>query len=108
TSPLEFDARIKAVTQFLALPQARQLASANKRVSNILQKSPLTSGSAINTQLLTDPAELALAQALSAVTAKVEPWLAESNFTEALVALAELQEVVDAFFERVMVNVDDP
>jgi len=108
TSPLEFDARIKAVKQFLTLPQARQLASANKRVSNILLKTPLSAGGSMNPQLLSDPAERALAEALTAVSAKVEPWLNTNNFAAALVSLAELQEVVDAFFEQVMVNVDDP
>jgi glycyl-tRNA synthetase beta chain len=38
---------------------------------------------------------------------KLEPFFAEGRYQEALVELAELREVIDAFFEKVMVNVED-
>ena len=37
-SPLDFDARLKALSMFLALPEAGSLTAANKRISNILRK----------------------------------------------------------------------
>ena len=107
-SPLEFDARIKAVSHFVTLPQAQALAAANKRVSNILQKSSIPAGTEIVSARLTDAAERALAERLEAVQKRVEPLLKQSDFTPALAAMAELQPVVDAFFDQVMVNVDDP
>jgi glycyl-tRNA synthetase beta chain len=107
-SPLEFDARIKAVNNFVTLPQAQALAAANKRVSNILQKSSVKAGASVDTGRLTEAAERALADSLSAVQARVDPLLRASDFTPALAAMAELQPVIDAFFDKVMVNVDDP
>ena len=38
-SPLDFDARIRALQQFLQLDDAPSLAAANKRIANILRKS---------------------------------------------------------------------
>lgn len=106
-SPLEFDARIKAVNHFVTLPQAQALAAANKRVSNILQKSSLPVGATVVSARLTEAAERALAERLEAVQKRAEPLLKQSDFTPALAAMAELQPVVDAFFDQVMVNVDD-
>ena len=37
---------------------------------------------------------------------KLEPYFAEGRYQEALVELAELRDVIDAFFEKVMVNVE--
>jgi glycyl-tRNA synthetase beta chain len=107
-SPLEFNARIKAVSHFVSLPQAHALAAANKRVSNILQKSAVKPGTSIDATKLGEAAERALADSLRSVQARVDPLLKKSDFTPALAAMAELQPVVDAFFDKVMVNVDDP
>ena len=38
---------------------------------------------------------------------RLEPYFAEGRYQEALVELAELRDVIDAFFEKVMVNVED-
>ena len=54
-----------------------------------------------------DPAERALDAALADVLAAVGPLLASHRYTEALAAMAELQPQVDAFFDQVMVNVED-
>lgn len=106
-SPLEFDARIKAVSNFVALPQAQALAAANKRVSNILQKASVKAGAAVDTAKLQEAAEQALAKAVQDVQTRVEPLLRQNDFTPALAAMAELQAAVDTFFDKVMVNVDD-
>lgn len=106
-SPLEFDARIEAVSNFVALPQAQALAAANKRVSNILQKASVKAGAAVDTAKLQEAAEQALAKAVQDVQTRVEPLLRQNDFTPALAAMAELQAAVDTFFDKVMVNVDD-
>src|SRR5690606_13226259 len=80
-SPLEFDARIKAVSNFVALPQAQALAAANKRVSNILQKSSVKADAAVDSAKLQEPAEQALAQAVQDVQTRVEPLLKQNDFT---------------------------
>ena len=38
-SPLDFDARLRALLGFLALPEAASLAAANRRIANLLSKS---------------------------------------------------------------------
>ncbi|HTR00225.1 MAG TPA: glycine--tRNA ligase subunit beta [Candidatus Acidoferrum sp.] len=107
SSPLLFDARIKAVSHFVKLPAAQALAAANKRVSNILQKSDPASVNAMSTALLKEPAERALYNSLSELLTVTSPLLVSHRYTEALAAMASLQSPVDAFFNEVMVNVDD-
>ena len=106
-SPLEFDARIKGVNHFRSLPQARALAEANKRVSNLLQKSVDPVPETIDTALFQEKAENDLAAALEIQMSAVLPLLERHDFTAALTDMASLQGVVDTFFEQVMVNVDD-
>jgi glycyl-tRNA synthetase beta chain len=87
------------------------LAAANKRVGNILKKSDDAAGggaTALNPALLVEPAEVALAQALQAVAPPAEAAFARADYTASLQALAALKAPVDAFFDKVMVNADDP
>ena len=107
SSPLDFDARIKAVYHFMTLPQAQALAAANKRVSNILAKSADATLPGFDLALVQEPAESALWRTLHGLRDSVEPLLAKGEYQGALVAMAALQQDVDAFFDTVMVNVDD-
>jgi glycyl-tRNA synthetase beta chain len=61
----------------------------------------------VNAATLKEPEEIALAMQVVVLRDKLEPFFAEGRYQEALVELAELREVVDAFFEKVMVNVED-
>lgn len=107
TRPLDFDARIKAVSHFGALPQAQALAAANKRVSNILAKSESATLPTFVAGLAQEPAEQALAGELAALVTLVAPELQKGNYTAALSAMAALQPAVDGFFDSVMVNVEE-
>lgn len=109
TRPADFDKRIKAVSHFVALPEAQALAAANKRVSNILAKSDMAALPAFNLALLQEDAEKALYQQLSTLkqAGGVDALLLSESYTEALSRMAALQGPVDAFFDAVMVNVDD-
>ncbi|MGA0807400.1 MAG: glycine--tRNA ligase subunit beta, partial [Pseudohongiellaceae bacterium] len=107
TRPLDFDARIKAVSHFGALPQAQALAAANKRVSNILAKSESATLPTFVAGLAQEPAEQALAGELAALVTLVTPELQKGNYTAALSAMAALQPAVDGFFDSVMVNVEE-
>ena len=101
--------RLEAVRAFAALPEATALAAANKRVGNILRKSEgVKDGSGFITDLLVEPAEIALAQALDAVAPQAQQLYAAGDYTAALKALAALKIPVDTFFEQVMVNAEDP
>ncbi|WP_277187320.1 glycine--tRNA ligase subunit beta [Caballeronia sp. BR00000012568055] len=101
-------ARLDAVREFAALPEAATLSAANKRISNILKKSEQGAPSSVNKELLVESAEKNLYAQIEAVTPRVQSTLAARNYTEALTALAALRESVDSFFNDVMVNAEDP
>ncbi|VVD72494.1 Glycine--tRNA ligase beta subunit [Pandoraea eparura] len=99
--------RLEAVRAFSALPQAEALAAANKRIGNILKKTAPPPEGVIAASLLVEPAEQALAAALDKVTPVVEAKFRAHEYAQALSALAELRDAVDAFFNEVMVMADD-
>jgi glycyl-tRNA synthetase beta chain len=107
-SPLDFDARLRALVEFLQLPDAASLAAANKRIANILRKSTETVGDAVDPDRLVDPAEQILAEQVDAIARQVEPRFAARDYTPGLQQLAALRKAVDDFFDSVMVMSDDP
>ncbi len=107
SNPLDINRRVLAVNQFSQLSPAQALAAANKRVSNILAKQEIEKTFTVDSALLKDADEIALADALDKKSAEVMPMFANHQYTEALQALADLQPVVDAFFDNIMVMVDD-
>jgi glycyl-tRNA synthetase beta chain len=100
--------RLAAVRVFATLPEAPALAAANKRVGNILKKSDDAPLVEVQTRLLVEPAEAALWAALEQVGPKAQAALAAGDLTASLQALAALKDPVDAFFDAVMVNAEDP
>ena len=107
-SPLDFDLRLRALAEFLRLPDAQSLAAANKRIANILRKAPGPVGETIDEDLLRDPAEQILGEQLVAIARMVEPKFRARQYTEALQNLAVLRKAVDEFFDSVMVMAEDP
>ena len=103
----DLEARIQAVHDFLALPEAESLAAANKRIRNILKKSKDSIPDQVDEKLLQEDAEQALFATLQEMEQTVTPLLAQKDYGAALKALAGLRETVDRFFDDVMVNVDD-
>ena len=112
-SLVDFDRRLRAVVEFGRQPEASSLAGANKRVANILRKQQEEHG-AHSVREQVDPAhfeeaaEHALAQALAAAQADTAAALGRRDYTAVLVRLAQLQAPVDAFFDHVLVNADNP
>ena len=108
TQPLDFARRLRAVQGFSRREEAAALASANKRVSNILSKQQHDGSTEVEADLLQEPAEQALYEALASRREAVMPLFAEARYSEALDALAGLREPVDTFFDQVMVMAEDP
>jgi len=104
----ELPQRLAAVRAFAVLPQAEALAAANKRVGNILKKSEGPLPPAVDAALLREPAERALAAAAEQVCPPADRLYEAGAYAESLQQLAALREPVDAFFDQVMVNADDP
>jgi glycyl-tRNA synthetase beta chain len=107
TRPRDFDLRIRAVKDFAGMKEAQALATANKRVSNILAKLDRQPSPDTDTTLLTEAAEKQLADKLDALLKEVAPLLSNQDYSKALRAMASLQKDVDRFFDEVMVNTDD-
>ncbi len=107
TRPLDFDKRVKAVNEFRVLPESVALASANKRIRNILKKAESQVADSVDKSLLQEDAEIALHKALGGLSTNVEPMFARGDYEPALKALAALREPVDTFFDKVMVMAED-
>ncbi|MFZ7142716.1 glycine--tRNA ligase subunit beta [Avibacterium avium] len=107
TRPADFDARVRAVAHFRTLDAAEALAAANKRVSNILAKAEGEIGE-IHLDRCVEPEEKALAESVLALQSEVQPLIAKGDYVAVLDKLANLRQPVDNFFEKVMVNVEDP
>lgn len=104
----DFDARIRAVDAFAALPEAAALAAANKRIANILRQAQADiSAAGVARGLLAAGAETALYEALVAAQAEAEPLIRRRDYVALLKRLAQLREPVDAFFTDVMVMAED-
>ena len=99
-------AKLEAVREFRKLPEAESLAAANKRIQNILRKSPLPAGAAY--ALLELPEEKKLQHSLTAVTSLVNDRFNAGDFKGSLTAVAGLRSDVDTFFDKVLVNAEDP
>lgn len=100
--------RLEAVRDFAALPEAASLAAANKRVGNILKKIEGDLPTELRTALLVEAAEQALATTLASVQPQADALFDQHDYAGSLKALAALKAPVDAFFDGVMVNADDP
>jgi glycyl-tRNA synthetase beta chain len=100
--------RLAAVRAFSALPEAAALAAANKRVGNILKKVEDSVDPWVDTALLKEAAEIALHDALVDVVPQADAAFITGDYSESLPTLAALRAPVDAFFDGVMVNADDP
>ena len=101
-------ARLAALREFNALPQAAQLAAANKRISNILKKTTTLIPATCSSKLLQIPAESALYQALEVATPALDTAYDKRQFVELLKTLVALSAPIDQFFADVMVMDPNP
>jgi len=97
---------LAAVRAFAQLPEAPALAAANKRIGNILKKSP-EADAHVNTALLREDAERALFDAMAQVLPQADAKFDAGDYTGSLQTLAALRAPVDAFFDGVMVNAEE-
>ncbi|MDR0184537.1 glycine--tRNA ligase subunit beta [Lysobacter arvi] len=103
----DFDRRLTAIAEFAKLPEAQALAAANKRIRNILKKVEGEVPSTLDASLFAENAERELADAVDGAIADTDPLLDSRDYVAVLGRLARLRPQVDAFFDGVMVNVDD-
>ncbi len=107
TSPLDVDQRLRGIEQFRQRPEAESLASANKRIHNILKKAEESFSDEPNQTYFNHRAERQLYDEMEVVREKMAPLLKQGEYQTALQHLASLREAVDHFFDHVMVMDED-
>lgn len=101
--------QVEAVHAFNALPEAESLAAANKRVVNILKQAQAQGETFVEAKadMLEEPAERALFDALQATSRQAASLFSQGDFTGYLKSFAVLKSPVDAFFDTVMVMAEE-
>jgi glycyl-tRNA synthetase beta chain len=101
--------RVEALSGFLGTDDGAVLLTGVKRATNIIRdeekKDGLSYAAAPDALLLRAPQEVALYEAIRKVKADTVAAINVENFAGAMRALAELRAPVDAFFDKVTVNV---
>ena len=104
--------RVEALSKFLDSDDGKNLLAGVKRASNILKieekKDNRSFNGLPNPQLLIQGEERDLHRAVSAAEANARKAVEAEDFGAAMTAIAKLRGPVDAFFDKVTVNADDP
>jgi glycyl-tRNA synthetase beta chain len=104
--------RVEALGRFLDTEDGKNLLAGYRRAANILRieekKDSRSYDTAPDIQLLRQPEELSLWEALVREGEAARAAVAEEDFEGAMLALSRLRPPVDAFFDKVTVNADDP
>jgi len=105
-------ARVEALQSFLKTDEGTNLLAGYKRAANILKaeekKDKKTFDGAPEAKLLSLPEEKALAEVLGSAETSIAADVKAEKFVEAMGVMAKLRAPVDAFFDKVKVNDDDP
>ena len=105
---MEVVRRVEAVKKFRGLPEAESLAAATKRARNILRKEKFSNVQLAKSELLVEEAEKDLARAIVDVRSKIDAHFDRRQFVDCLSTLAGMRPKVDTFFDKVLVNAEDP
>jgi glycyl-tRNA synthetase beta chain len=104
--------RVEALGKFLDTDDGKNLLAGTKRASNILaieeKKDKRTFDGAPDAGLYNLPEEKALASAIDQVKSEAGSAVQREDFATAMSAMAKLRPAVDAFFDKVKVNDDEP
>jgi len=104
--------RVEALGKFLETDDGKNLLAGTKRAANILRIEEKKDGRAYdgapNAALYDLPEENSLAKAIDQVKQDASTAIAKEDFAGAMSAIAKLRPAVDAFFDHVKVNDDDP
>lgn len=105
-------ARVEALSGFLGTDEGVNLVAAYRRAANIVRieekKDDRSFAEAVDDAALMQDEERTLHTALEAVGHDASDALQREDFAAAMAALSRLRAPVDAFFDKVTVNADDP
>jgi glycyl-tRNA synthetase beta chain len=104
--------RVEALGKFLDTDDGKNLLAGTKRAANILRIEEKKDGKAYDgapdAVLYSLAEEKTLAKAIDQVKAEASAAVAQEDFGGAMSVIAKLRPAVDAFFDKVKVNDDDP
>jgi glycyl-tRNA synthetase beta chain len=104
--------RVEALGKFLDSDDGKNLLAGTKRASNILsieeKRDKRTFDGAADAGLYNLPEEKALAKAIDEVKSEASAAVQKEDFAAAMSVMAKLRPAVDAFFDKVKVNDDEP
>jgi glycyl-tRNA synthetase beta chain len=99
--------RLDALSSIVGRPDFAPLATAFKRVTNIVQKQAKEVTGEVDPRRLVEAPERSLYQAFSSARSEVQRRVAKDDFVGALGAITALKPAIDAFFDKVMVMAED-
>src|SRR5207244_1745951 len=104
--------RVEALAKFLDADDGKNLLAGYKRAVNIIRieekKDNASYTGAPDPQLYRQAEEWALAAGIDSARQEASAAVAREDFAGAMAAIAKLRPAVDAFFDKVTVNVDEP
>ena len=104
--------RIEALSTFLASADGADLLAGYRRANNIVRieqkKDDLSLDGNVDDAVLEAVEERQLYQGLESADHRIRLALEKEDFADAMAALAELRRPIDTFFDKVIVNADDP
>ena len=103
--------RVEALGKFLDTDDGKNLLAGYRRATNIIrieEKKDATSYTRpVDESLLRDPIEIHLWNTIQSAVADARHYIGREDFAGAMQALSTLRPAVDAFFDKVTVNVDE-
>ena len=102
-SPFDFHQRVEALNEFTQRNESKSLIESNKRIKNIL-KDFEGDHTKLNSKKLLEESEKKLYKATELITKQLTE---KQNYKAIMLSLLDLKDVIDTFFETVMVNADD-
>ncbi len=108
----EMKLKLEQISSILSTDQGQDFVSAAKRAISILEseekKDKKTYDGSVSENTLQEAEEKNLYSALEKVMPEVEKQISEKNFGSAMSSLASVKETVDLFFDKVVVNDNNP
>ena len=102
-SPFDFHLRVEALNEFTQSDDSKSLIESNKRIANILKDSTENHND-LNSEILIEESEKNLYKSIELLSKQL---VDKKDYKEAMRSLLELKEVIDTFFDNVMVNTED-
>jgi len=102
-SPLDFHLRVEALSEFTQNEDSKSLIESNKRIANILKDSN-EKNEKLNSKILIDDSEVKLFNATESLSKQLS---GIKDYKEVMKSLIDLKDLIDSFFDNVMVNADD-